>query len=260
LEKEKLDDAAFRCQYNFEQLVTENENDHILSNLLILDIGSKHSIYYDWDKMRQDSVHKAKIKKIQPTITTINVRTEENISPAGTKGQLVEYDKMGDSRKIYKNRPKNEVTSIDGSDLEVFKCVEKLRQEWMTQDEFTTILGYLCQKATTTFRGRNYIAWFAAELPIDDGPWKFYGLPGLILKVEDEQGIFRFTAIGIENVEKGTIEIAMYKDEYIHCNYNQINDYQERKQKREVDIFVNHGAVTITNNSNPITFQRMEVK
>ena len=40
--------------------------------------------------------------------------------------------------------------------------------------------------ATTEFGGRKWTAWFSTDLPFQDGPYKFYGLPGLIVKIEDE--------------------------------------------------------------------------
>jgi hypothetical protein len=61
-----------------------------------------------------------------------------------------------------------------------------------------TVLGYKCIKATTTFRGRNYEVWFTPFIPIRQGPWKFNGLLGLILKAADTEGYFEWTATGIE--------------------------------------------------------------
>jgi hypothetical protein len=59
-------------------------------------------------------------------------------------------------------------------------------------------LGNNCQKALTTFRGRSYIAWFAPDIPLSAGPYKFRGLPGLIVKVEDTKSNFVYECIGIE--------------------------------------------------------------
>ncbi|MBQ9362009.1 MAG: GLPGLI family protein, partial [Bacteroidaceae bacterium] len=72
-----------------------------------------------------------------------------------------------------------------------------------------TILGHRCQKATCRFRGRDFVAWFAADVPIKGGPWKFGGLPGCILKVYDVQKIYVWEAVAIE---RGTYPVMQYPD------------------------------------------------
>ena len=47
-------------------------------------------------------------------------------------------------------------------------------------------------RAETTFAGRKWYAWFTQEIPFQDGPYKFKGLPGLIIKVEDAKGDYSF--------------------------------------------------------------------
>lgn len=59
--------------------------------------------------------------------------------------------------------------------------------EWSLGKEQKTILGYKCQSATGTYRGRNYTAWFTPQLSYKNGPWKFGGLPGLILEIYDQK-------------------------------------------------------------------------
>ncbi len=61
-----------------------------------------------------------------------------------------------------------------------------LKPKWNIIDEFKSIDSYVVQKAITTFRGRNYTAWFSSEFPVSFGPWKMNNLPGLILEVYDE--------------------------------------------------------------------------
>ena len=81
--------------------------------------------------------------------------------------------------------------------------------QWTLADEQQTILGHRCQKATCRFRGRDFVAWFAADVPIKGGPWKFGGLPGCILKVYDVQKIYVWEAVAIE---RGTYQIMQYPD------------------------------------------------
>jgi GLPGLI family protein len=81
--------------------------------------------------------------------------------------------------------------------------------QWTLADEQQTILGHRCQKATCRFRGRDFVAWFATDVPIKGGPWKFGGLPGCILKVYDVQKIYIWEAVAIE---RGTYQIMQYPD------------------------------------------------
>lgn len=67
-------------------------------------------------------------------------------------------------------------------------------QEWELLDDVDVILGIECKKARTHFRGRDWTAWYAPEIPYTAGPWKFGGLPGLILKAEDASGEYRMEA------------------------------------------------------------------
>ena len=58
--------------------------------------------------------------------------------------------------------------------------------EWKISKTETKKIGkFDCTKATTTFRGRTYTAWFAKAIPVPYGPWKLGGLPGLILEAYD---------------------------------------------------------------------------
>lgn len=81
-------------------------------------------------------------------------------------------------------------------------------------DSTLTLLGLECQLATTDFAGRTYSAWFTSEIPLPYGPYKFGGLPGLILKLQDAEKQFVWEATAFENSET-PIESYDYEDEKI---------------------------------------------
>ena len=82
-----------------------------------------------------------------------------------------------------------------------FYYTEKMDHfEWEILPETKTIKDFEVQKATTSFAGRDYIAWFTPEIPISDGPYKFNGLPGLILEIHDTEKEWVFDFFGLEKL------------------------------------------------------------
>jgi len=77
--------------------------------------------------------------------------------------------------------------------------------DWGIMGEKKVIEGYAVMLATATFRGREYQAWFAEDIPIDAGPWKFHSLPGLILEVNSTDGTVRIKLKGLKNIESESI-------------------------------------------------------
>ena len=70
--------------------------------------------------------------------------------------------------------------------------------DWEVHPEKKTIKSYKAQKATTSFAGRDYVAWFTPEVPVPEGPYKFNGLPGLILEISDTEDHWVYGFIGLE--------------------------------------------------------------
>src|SRR5690606_16426604 len=81
---------------------------------------------------------------------------------------------------------------------------DEVTYKWKITNETKQIQNYNCYKATTTFRGNNFEVWFTPEIPINAGPWKWCGLPGLILEATDKDQSVVFK---LEKIEKLTEEI-----------------------------------------------------
>ena len=92
-------------------------------------------------------------------------------------------------------------------------CREKIEGlfDWQLLDGDSIVCGYPCHRATTTFRGRSWTVWYTLDLPYSDGPWKFCGLPGLVLYAYDSEDKFRFNCIGIEKGDGHEVKMKMPK-------------------------------------------------
>ena len=124
----------------------------------------------------------------------------------------IEYEQMvwetaSDIRyRIYKNYPKGMITVMERVEfMDYFEYVEDIPEfGWEIQEDTMRIEGYLAQKAVCQYGGRTWEAWFTEELPFNDGPYKFCGLPGLILNMIDARRDYRFYFQSIEVPEEGT--------------------------------------------------------
>lgn len=108
-----------------------------------------------------------------------------------------------DDMYIFKSTTDSSVTVYDRAGLmEMGYYVEPLAEmKWEIADSAKTVLGYECVMATTDYHGRHWTAWFTPDIPLQEGPWKLCGLPGLILEASEADGQHSFTAVGIEKCD-----------------------------------------------------------
>jgi GLPGLI family protein len=139
--------------------------------------------------------------------------------------------------EVFKNYPSDKftVTELGSQTRENYLYEEAVPDlQWEMAQGIDTILSYPCQKGTSTFRGRTYEAWFTPEIPISNGPWKFGGLPGLILKVSDLQHNYIFECIGISTLKKKE-SINLYQVNYTPIDRKDLNKINYR-------MHANYGA------------------
>jgi len=106
--------------------------------------------------------------------------------------------------------------------------------QWQIAKDTLTKAGLLCQKAMLDFGGRHWTAWFAPEIPISDGPYKFCGLPGLIISVVDTEGYWLFDLMEMKKVQR---EVAInFQDWYRLKQFAKKDFFMERK-KFEENVF-----------------------
>ena len=102
----------------------------------------------------------------------------------------------------------NVLTDVERSEVVAVEPIYPYRYEthepmakidWTLTDDTLTISGLLCHRATGKLYGKRWTAWYTEEMPSSAGPWKLRGLPGLIIKAEDAEGIHCFELYGTKN-------------------------------------------------------------
>jgi len=84
---------------------------------------------------------------------------------------------------------------------------EPLKTDWKVNNNTSDFNGYKVQEAKIELDGRRWTALFALEIPINSGPYKFSGLPGLILKVYSEDGDYSFEMVElIKNISESYMD------------------------------------------------------
>ena len=208
-----IDQASVRISYAFNARNVADPKTY--DDLQRLEIGNKFVKYYGFYVYEADSVATAELQAMN-RITHSNMPFPDE----GVAMSQINVKHQGWSRslfsEIFKDLIKNELTEYCRMP-EALKSYDSYyteptpKQNWQISNETQTIVGYQCQKATCSFRGRNYTAWFAVDIPLSYGPWKFCGLPGLILKVHDDAKEYVFECVGIEQQKRPIILLDNYK-------------------------------------------------
>lgn len=124
--------------------------------------------------------------------------------------------------------------NVDSRDFFIYDQVPQ--PVWKIDESSTrTIAGYKCTKAVGTFRGSNITAYFAKDLPYSAGPFKFYGLPGLILDVRvDNRDYEIWKAESVVIDDKSEIS---YKPKFLNKEKISLKDYVDAKEAYMNKIF-----------------------
>ncbi len=78
---------------------------------------------------------------------------------------------------------------------------------WTLTKDILTIGDLTCQKAVLGYGNRYWEAWFCPDIPISDGPYKFWGLPGLIVQIRDSTDSWVFSLTSIQRVASFTFDL-----------------------------------------------------
>ena len=130
-----------------------------------------------------------------------NLFKKDSISSTDNPYSLFGLPKPEFKYKIIKD---NDICNyfVDYSPSHRFYVEDTDRVEWnFINDTIKTIENFKCKLAKTTFKGRNYYAWYTIDIPINSGPYKFNGLPGLVVELFDSKKHYHFQLLSIKEMQ-----------------------------------------------------------
>ncbi|MCT3648276.1 GLPGLI family protein [Elizabethkingia anophelis] len=171
--------------YEYKYISDSTQKQNIENEIMILSIGKEKSEYFSQSAYAVDSVLSENFKR------GINSMPPNKI--------------MTYTRVIKRNDSPNNLEFFENIASRRYNINEEIQIHWELSHETIQILNFKAQKATAKYGGRKWTAWFCQEIPIPNGPYKFGGLPGLIVKIEDDTKSYIWEIKGIKHEKRNFV-------------------------------------------------------
>lgn len=198
-------------------LTPDSTNVEKKTELAYLDTDGKKSVFYAENSMKRDSV-------MERMRATKNFDRSQMENLRSNLQFTIEKD-LTNQTLIYKSRIGRDNYSY--SETPVFA--------WKILAETVKIGDYQTQKAEASFGGRTWYAWFTQEIPLQDGPYKFGGLPGLIVKIQDEKGDYSFDLMQTKKIAE--IYQPLNRGQVITLSKSKYTEMEKKMQKDPGSFF-----------------------
>jgi GLPGLI family protein len=173
-----------RVVYEYTFRPDSTKIDSLKKEWMYLDINKKGSKFYSKNAFESDSIVNESIKK-----QMIAGMKSISVSRKQSNGEI--------NYEVEKTYPDYKISIVSNIGNDTYKIAEDRKIVWKVSSEKKQFRSYSVQKATTDFAGRTWVAWFTTEVPIQDGPYKFAGLPGLIVEIADQSGSHKMEMKGL---------------------------------------------------------------
>ncbi|OWK74943.1 GLPGLI family protein [Flavobacteriaceae bacterium JJC] len=217
-----------RVIYEYKFAPDSTKSDSLKTEWMYLDISKKGSKFYSKSTFESDSIIQESIRKQMASgMRNISVSKQR-------RGGEINYE-------VEKSYPEYQTYLVSNIGNDTYKVVEDRKPDWKISSEKKKLGTFSVQKATADFAGRKWTAWFTTDVPIQDGPYKFSGLPGLIIEVADQTGTHKMELKGLKKIPESTTEelntqgkdIPMLRKKPIEVNRQQ---YVKQLKQYENDL------------------------
>lgn len=185
--QQKIDDAKYRASYLFSYKTEETQDMFSKKDLMYLDIGNSNTKFYSRYEQVRDSVASEDIRK---GLSAYEIVENKRLYKKGLK--IIVYG-LADN---------NQFVTTEGLVGYYQYSEQRTLPTWKIDTVKKEIAGYNCQKASARYLDREWIVYFTTEIPINQGPWKLWGLPGLIVEAKDKDNLFSFELEGFEVIKE----------------------------------------------------------
>ena len=224
-----------RFIYEYKFISDSTNVDDVKTEMMFLDTTKDGSKYYSYTVFNSDSIMKVDLEKQLAATGSINVKSDMQ------KGS-VRYS-------VTKTYPDYKINLHRRLGMDAYNISDDRKINWKISSEKEKIGEWNAQKAEADFAGRHWIAWFSTEIPIQDGPYKFRGLPGLIVKIEDKTGSHKMELKGIKNIT-GNVDINVFEVKEIAVNSKQfqkvLKEYENDPTKGIKQIQMGGTSIILT--------------
>lgn len=179
-----IDNSTYNIYYEVKFKKDPRNSKKIEEAICLLRLGDNYSMFSDYNSVRSDSLSEIYSHKTQISAKEFNL-----------------YNNFIEKWNIYVLKDfKQAKNIIQDYAKETYQYEDnKYKFDWKLENESKEILGYICHKATTEYKGRKYVAWYAKDIPINNGPYLFQDLPGLIMEIEDSKSNYYFKVIALDH-------------------------------------------------------------
>ncbi len=191
---DRLGKAEYECVYRYDVVATKKNGETVNEEYAtILQFNPSVAKFTDMTSYRADSI---------AAIPNAPIETIEKLANDRAKSEFFF------SGEVFQNYPEGKTTYTDIIVPNYVEYAEDFAPfEWEITEDTLTVSTYPCIKATCEYGGRKWTAWFTEDIPVSYGPWKFAGLPGLIMKVTDDDNIHTFTATSLSKADDAIVKV-----------------------------------------------------
>ena len=199
--QELKDKFKYKATYDITCQIDSTNSESIQNETMVLFIGDKISRFSSEGQYIADSIKEAYKDR---------ERTQQSFNEMRSKMPMSALNFY-----IFKRQNSAEVSVTEKIVKDNYRYKQEIADlNWEILPETKDVAGFGAQKAKTSFSGRNYTAWFTTAIPVSEGPYKFRGLPGLILEISDNDDYYTFKLNGFKELND-EISIEFEPEDYL---------------------------------------------